>query len=101
MEILLEQGQVTKEVAAWFSKGVVDEVRRAVEGLGKLIEGYQSPREFEADWKWVRLVVPLQMRLMVEQILWDKKGGWRDLVTGFRPVKGRPQRPLTPKKRKR
>lgn len=73
----------------WFSKGVVDEVRRLVAILRVAIEGYDGPREFEADWKWIRLVVPLQVRLLVEQLLWDKRGGWRDLVTGFGPVKGR------------
>ena len=89
LEILLSRGQVTKELAGWFSKGVVDEVERAVDALRSMIGGYRSPRAFEEDWKWLRLVVPLQLRLLVEQILWDKRGGWRDLVTGFGPVKGR------------
>ncbi len=79
-------------VARWFSKSAADEVRKMVSLLRKALEGYSGPREFEADWKWIRLVVPLQMRLLVEQILWDKRGGWRDLVTGFGPVKGRQDR---------
>ena len=93
LEFLLEQDALTKEASSWFSRGVVDEVRKGVGALRKLIEGYQGPREFEADWKWLRLVVPLQLRLLVEQVLWDKRGGWRDLVTGFGPVKGRRKAP--------
>ena len=80
---------MTRLLAGWFSRGAVDEVRRLVSLLTDMIEGYRSAREFERDWKWIRLVVPLQVRLLVEQILWDKRGGWRDLVTGFGPVKGR------------
>ena len=89
LEELLDHRAVKRMVTKWFSKGVAEEVRRLVEMARNLIEGYQTPREFEADWKWIRLAVPLQLRLMVEQILWDKRGGWRDLVTGFGPVKGR------------
>ena len=79
-------------LVGWFSKGAMDEVRNTVNALKKLIEGYRGPKEFEADWKWLRLMVPFQMRLLVEQVLWDKRGGWRDLVTGFGPVKGRSAR---------
>ena len=92
----MDKGVLTKGMSGWFTQGVVDEVRKNVRFLRKMIETYSGPREFEEDWKWVRLVVPLQLRLLVEQILWDKRGGWRDLVTGFRPVKGRPQRLFTP-----
>ncbi len=55
----------------------------------KLVNSYRGPRAFEQDWKWLRLAVPLQVRLVVEQVLWDKRGGYRDLVTGFGPVRGR------------
>ena len=89
LEVLLDRKQVRRAAASWFSRGVADNVRSTVKMLRQAIEGYRSPRDFEEDWKWIRLVVPLQLRLMVEQILWDKAGGWRDLVTGFGPVKGR------------
>ena len=89
LEALLDRAVVRKAAARWFSRGVVDAVRETVKQLKKLIEGYDGPKAFEADWKWIRLTVPLQFRLLVEQILWDKRGGWRDLVTGFGPVKGR------------
>lgn len=39
-------------------------------------------------WKVLRLRLPLQDRLVVEQILWDKEGPWRQLVAGFRPIAG-------------
>lgn len=50
---------------------------------------YEGPKAFGEEWKWTRLLVPLQVRLFVEQVLWDKRGGYRDLVTGFAPVKTR------------
>ena len=93
VEELLKSPLVNRTIVKWFSRGVVHEVRRMVTSLEKVIGGYSGPKEFEADWKWVRLMVPLQLRLLVEQILWDKRGGWRDLVTGFGPVKGRGRRP--------
>ena len=41
---------------------------------------------FEQHWKVLRLRVPLQDRLVIEQILWEK-GGWRaELVKGFYPI---------------
>lgn len=59
-----------------------------------LLDSYTNVSEFMSDWKWLRLLVPLQVRLFVEQILWDRGGRWRQLVTGFRPVStSGPRRP--------
>lgn len=52
-----------------------------------LIDSYGSFKAFRADWKWVRLMLPLQGRLVVEQILWDRGTPWRSLVTGFRAIR--------------
>ncbi len=70
-------------------KGAAHAGRFVAQVAIKYVSLYRTAREFESDWKWTRLVVPLQVRLLVEQVLWDKRGGWRDLVTGFGPVKGR------------
>lgn len=43
---------------------------------------------FKGDWKWQRLLTPLQGRLMMEQILWDRGLPWRSLITGFRAIEG-------------
>lgn len=63
-----------------------------------LVEGYDSAavhlepnnrRRFEAfreDWKWLRLAMPLQVRLFVEQICYDKGWPWRSVYTGFSPI---------------
>ena len=51
------------------------------------ISTYPSALNFGADWKWLRLEVPLQTRLFVEQVLWERGGEWRKLVTGFGPIK--------------
>jgi len=45
--------------------------------------GYRS---FFYHWKIQRTFVPLQVRLAVEQILYDKGEPWRRLVSGFRPL---------------
>ena len=89
LEKLFSDPAVLNLLTGGLTRGVMDEVRKVVAIWRKTIESYSGPREFEADWKWLRLMVPLQVRLLVEQILWDKRGGWRDLVTGFGPVKGR------------
>lgn len=60
--------------------------RGLANGIRDTLNSYSGPKAFEQDWKWARLVVPLQIRLMVEQVLWDRRGGWRDLVSGFKPV---------------
>lgn len=41
---------------------------------------------FKADWRWIRLRVGLQDRLLIEQVLYDKGGFYRTLVSGFRPL---------------
>ena len=56
------------------------------------VGSYSSPTKFQAEWKYMRLGVPLQFRLLVEQILWDMGLPWRNLVTGFNPVKHNPSR---------
>ena len=82
------------EMAGTFLEGLL--IKQAAEigrlagkAARKFVNFWETPKEFERDWKWVRLIVPLQARLLVEQVLWDKRGGWRDLVTGFGPVRGR------------
>lgn len=60
--------------------------RALADAMRSWIRSYASPRAFQADWKWMRLMVPLQFRLLVEQVLWDLGGDWRKLVTGFRPI---------------
>lgn len=44
---------------------------------------------FVEDWKVLRLGVSLQVRLYVEQVLWDAGGKYRELVTGFRAIDNR------------
>lgn len=41
---------------------------------------------FNERWARVRSFLPLQVRLACEQVMWERGGGWRELVTGFRPV---------------
>ena len=52
------------------------------------LEAYDSFDSFRADWKWQRLLTPLQGRLIIEQILWDRGLPWRSLITGFRAIEG-------------
>lgn len=41
---------------------------------------------FRSRWAFVRQLLPLQGRLLVEQILWAMGPPWRSLLTGFNPV---------------
>lgn len=42
---------------------------------------------FKADWRCFRLTIPLQMRLLVEQALYDLDYPWRSLCSGFGPLR--------------
>lgn len=63
---------------------------RELVGLIKTLDGvicdYPSFRVFAAQWRYLRLVVPLQVRLLIEQLLYEKGEPWRSLVRGFKPI---------------
>lgn len=42
---------------------------------------------FWYHWKIIRVWMPLQFRLAVEQVLYDRGYPWRNLVTGFGTIK--------------
>lgn len=50
------------------------------------MDTYGSFERFKNDWKILRNVVGLQVRLLVEQACWDKGEPWRQLNTGFKSV---------------
>lgn len=54
----------------------------------RLLDAYKSFDHFKSDWRWQRLLIPLQVRLFVEQVLWDRGLPWRSLITGFRAIEG-------------
>lgn len=60
--------------------------RRWIEGYEALNGARIGRAAFRADWKWIRLWLDLQERLFVEQMLYEKGGFYRTLVTGFKPV---------------
>jgi len=43
-------------------------------------------QEFRQDWPIIRCWIPLQFRLAVEQVLWEKGAPWSSLITGFKPA---------------
>ena len=82
------RGQVVDWSVSW-------EVIRGVAGLGRTagttvagIATRVGAKAFEREWKWARLVLPLQVRLAAEQGLWDLGGDYRRLVSGFKPLTG-------------
>lgn len=58
------------------------------ERLIKDMENYAKTHEvsFGLVWSRVRTFISLQVRLVVEQVLWERGGKWRTYVTGFGPV---------------
>lgn len=44
---------------------------------------YEQVRQ---NWAYVRTVISLQLRIVIEQIFWDMGKPWSQLVTGFKPV---------------
>ena len=69
-----------REIIEWWEIPV--KVARA------LLDAYSTFESFRADWKWMRLAVPLRGRLLMEQLLWDRGLPWRSLITGFRAIEG-------------
>jgi hypothetical protein len=41
---------------------------------------------FRSDWLVARMLLPLQCRLLVEQVLYDMGPPWTKAVTGFNPM---------------
>ena len=76
-------------VAADTGRAVANQVRAS-------LLKYNSAKAFQKDWKWARLSMPLQARLLTEQVLWEKGGDWRKLVTGFGPIKDVKAKPIAP-----
>lgn len=55
----------------------------AFNGVDAVTRGYAM---FVQEWLYFRHTIPLQLRLICEQILFDEGYPWRQLVTGFKPV---------------
>lgn len=51
----------------------------------EMYEG-QGFEEFKSDWRIFRVWCPLQVRLAVEEILWQLGPPYRKLITGFAPI---------------
>lgn len=76
--------------ARWTSQGMIElaesinaDIRAWIDGYEQLNPPRLQVRGFRYHWKLLRTWVPLQFRLAVEQVLWEKGGPWRALVTGF------------------
>ena len=72
----------------WADVGGVDPLLSFIAEAKRLIERYSAFEDFREHWKWRRLLIPLQLRLVVEQMLWDMGLPWRSLITGFRAIEG-------------
>lgn len=48
---------------------------------------FENAAAFQRHWVRARLFVPLQIRLAMEQLLWELGGGYRNLITGFGPAR--------------
>ena len=66
-----------------------------MEDVVKWIEAFKSRevypgagfKAFKAEWKYTRLYMGLQSRLLVEQVLYEYGKPWSTLCTGFGPVR--------------
>lgn len=65
---------------------MVEDARRLFENVERLVDECVAMGSFAADWPKIRTFVPLQIRLVAEQIFWTRGGEFRKYVTGFKPV---------------
>ena len=72
----------------WEDVGGLDPLLSMIDTAKDIILRYSNFEEFREHWKWRRILVPLQLRLVVEQMLWDMGLPWRSLITGFRAIEG-------------
>lgn len=66
--------------------GMMKTIDKIWDLLNRWVDEYPAVVDFQADWVRARLFVPLQIRLAMEQLLWERGGGYRSLVTGFGPA---------------
>jgi len=54
----------------------------------KLLEPYvdDGPVAYAVRWRTVRNMVPLQVRMLLEQAMWELGDEWRKLISGFGPL---------------
>lgn len=65
---------------------VLDMIRTWVRGYELAFGTNMGYESFRRMWKYGRLAIPLQVRLLVEQVLYEKGRPWSALCTGFQPV---------------
>ena len=58
--------------------------RRIAGTLVRALASYKRLSDFVEDWRYARLVLPLQARLVAEEVLWQL--GFQGLVSGFRTL---------------
>lgn len=68
------------------TQGLMNTISKIWDLLGRWVSEYESIAAFKRDWVRARLFVPLQIRLAMEQLLWELGGDYRSLVTGFGPA---------------
>ena len=99
--LLLQELLVTNLMDAFGVKipvPIYDSINNAQKAYGLLmiwvrsyIKQYTNPdaawSAFRLEWRTYRLVIPLQVRLMTEQVLYDMGYPWRAAYTGFNPMK--------------
>lgn len=57
--------------------------------VGRLVDDIEKKGgDFGYRWSHVRTALPLQIRLIAEQIFYEKGGKYRQFVTGFKPMEG-------------
>lgn len=73
--------------------GKIDQMNRLYREYEKWIDSYEDRNGtrigralFRWHWKKMRLWIGLQDRLFIEQVLYDRGGFYRGLVSGFRPI---------------
>ncbi len=70
-------------------QGKLDEnIRILEEEMTKVIK-LSSAYEFGVRWMWMRNWLPLQLRLLMEQVFWRMGKPYTYLITGFGPIEVR------------
>lgn len=73
-----------------FEKGAIDRSLKMANVIRAWLKSYVQDGEvgfqrFKMRWKYGRCTINLQIRLLVEQVLFELGPPWRSLVSGFSP----------------
>lgn len=82
------------------TKSLVDRTEDIYRQVERLVNELYAMGDFGARWKRIRSIMPLQLRLVAEQIFYDRGDAWKVYIGGFGPLADSPSKAVVAQKSK-